>query len=276
MRNLRYYTIIIGLCTIGLVGCTSTPTHETSNNSAEYNSCLQAGPQAPRDIDQLQGTNPVLFSTAPDYTQMNLCNIHFHENTEHRARAYPIPAKAKPGIGGYQCTMSKTLTAAELSLPERVACDDIQPGDTIEVHWVHSSCTVTPGPTLGACLSKSCANPNLRVESQAFTLVNDPNAINFADLDTADGTINGYYQAKAIPNNTGKPVEFLGSTTGPKYNNHNSCSPYQVTWSVRPDCAKLDINSLHKWCEQNAFDEDHPHGSRLLVTDPALLSDIPK
>ena len=107
-----------------------------------------------------------------------------------------------------------------------------------------------------------------------FVLVNDPTAMNFADLDYAGAKINGYHQAKALPQKTGQPIEYLGSTTGPSYNNQNTCSPYQITWSVRPTCAKLDINSLHAWCENNVFDEDHAHSDRLLVKDPALLSAI--
>ena len=30
---------------------------------------------------------------------------------------------------------------------------NLEPGDTIEVHYVHSTAQVEPGPTLGACLS---------------------------------------------------------------------------------------------------------------------------
>ena len=80
-------------------------------------------------------------------------------------------------------------------------------------------------------------------------------------------------QAKALPTNVGKPVEFMGSTTGPKYT-EQQCSPMQVIWSVRPQCAKIDINSLGKWCKGNIFKEDHAHGVRKLVTNPALLSII--
>ncbi|MEM9441301.1 MAG: delta-class carbonic anhydrase, partial [Pseudomonadota bacterium] len=42
------------------------------------------GPQAPRDIDAVAGTNTRVFESAPAYTQMNLCNIHFHEGAEHK------------------------------------------------------------------------------------------------------------------------------------------------------------------------------------------------
>lgn len=64
-----------------------------------------------------------------------------------------------------------------------------------------------------------------------------------------------------------------GLTTGPKYT-ESTCSPLQVTWSVRPKCAKLDINSLGAWCENNEFKEDHAHGVRKLVTNTKLLSKI--
>ena len=116
-------------------------------------------------------------------------------------------------------------------------CKGLKPGDTVEVHWVHSSADVTPGKTLGACLSDKQINPDLRVETQVFTLVNDKNAMNFDDLDY-DGTVrNGYHQAQFIPDNTGAPVEFLGSTTGPSYT-EEKCSPIDVTWSVRPSMCK--------------------------------------
>jgi hypothetical protein len=76
-----------------------------------------------------------------------------------------------------------------------------------------------------------------------------------------------------IPDTTGAPVEFLGSTTGPSYT-EQACSPLQVSWSVRPHCAKLDINSIQTWCENNEFEEKEGHGVRELVTDKRLLSVI--
>ena len=85
--------------------------------------------------------------------------------------------------------------------------------------------------------------------------------------------VNGLHQPLSLPRSTGTPVEFLGSTTGPSYN-QSSCSPAQVTWSVRPQCEKVDINSLHKWAEGNVFKETKSHGVRELVTAPELLSPI--
>lgn len=239
-------------------------------------SCQGFGPQTPRDIDQLSGTNKRSFSLAPDYTKMNLCNIHFHTNAEHKARDFAIYAGRgdEKGVGGgYQCAISQSLSKAELKPISKSVCNGIEPGDTVEFHWVHSSCDVSPGPTLGACLSDSCANPDLRVETQVFTVVNDNNAMDFDDFRYAGANEGGLHQVKALPTSTGQAVEFAGSTTGPSYN-AQKCSPLQVSWSVRPYCAKLSIQSLAKWCENNDFDENRAHGVRELVTDPALLSEI--
>ena len=237
--------------------------------------CEGYGPQTPRDIDNKAGENRRGFSLAPSYKQMNLCNIHLHNNAEHKAKDFPIYAgEGEHGLGGgYQCLMSKSLTPAELKAPEKNACKDIKPGDTVEVHWVHTTCDVKPGEGLGACSSPTCSNPDLRVETQVFTVVNDRSALNFKNM-AYDGTmVKGFHQAKSLPTHTGKPIVFMGSTTGPKYT-AQQCSPLQVTWSVRPKCAKVDINSLSEWCEGNVFKENEAHGVRVLVTNPKLLAPI--
>ncbi len=240
--------------------------------------CTGFGPQTPRDIDSVKGENNRAFSLAPNYKQMNLCNIHLHKNAEHKAKDFSIFAgEGHEGFGtGYKSNMK--LSKAELAPTEKPACKsehgELQPGDTIEVHWVHSSADVKPGKTLGACLlPEKNSNPDLRVEAQVFVLVNDKSALNFNDQGYGGNIVNGFHQAKSIPNDTGKPVVFAGSTTGPKYSD-STCSPLQVTWSVRPKVAKLDINSLAKWCESNEFGEDHAHGVRKLVASPKLLSEI--
>ncbi|MGB0904346.1 MAG: delta-class carbonic anhydrase, partial [Mangrovicoccus sp.] len=128
---------------------------------------------------------------------------------------------------------------------------------------------------LGSCLSDKCANPQLRVESQVFLVVNDPNASNFMDYVYHGDMVRGRHQPKALPTGTGAPIVFAGSTTGTSYT-QEICSPMQVTWSVRPRCAKLHIGSLHEWglSATNVFEEDHSHGVRALVTSPLLLSHI--
>ena len=232
------------------------------------------GPQAPRDISSNVGVNSQFFPTAPAYTSMNLCNIHFHENAEHRGGEFTAYAGNGDGKGtGTGFKYTGTLTPAELTpLNVRIGVGkygDLAPGDTIEVHYVHSTAPIQPGPTLGACLSELVSDPLLRVETQVMVLVNDPSANDFRELAKIE-TINGLYQAPNIPSNSGTPVEYAGSTTGPSYNEKGS--PLQVTWNVRPQVIKVDIKSLGGWLAGNVFEEKDAHGVRNLVTNPDLLS----
>lgn len=234
------------------------------------------GPQSPRDIDARAGNNQRAFNAAPAFTEMNLCNIHFHKNAEHKGGEFTRYAGNGDGHGyqsGYK--YSGKLSNHELAPVQANVCPSkhgsLIPGDTIEVHYVHSTADITPGPTLGSCLNDAIKNPQLRVETQVYVLVNDKKALDFAKL-TRHGMKNGYYQALNIPANTGTPVQYDGSTTGPGYNEQGS--PFQVSWSVRPKVAKVDIESVAKWCKGNVFKEDHAHGVRNLVTNKDLLSAI--
>ncbi len=234
------------------------------------------GPQSPRDIDAVAGNNQRLFNAAPASTEMNLCNIHFHKNAEHKGGEFAQYVGNGDGKGfqsGYK--YSGELSASELKSAGSDICPSKQgslnSGDTIEVHYVHSTAQINPGPTLGACLSESIMNPQLRVETQVYVLVNDKNALDFGDLTKHEKT-NDLHQAMNIPSNTGTPVQYAGSTTGPGYNEKGS--PLQVSWSVRPNVAKVNIKSVGKWCEGNVFNEDHAHGVRNIVTNPDLISKI--
>ncbi|GAB4417133.1 MAG: hypothetical protein OHK0056_25900 [Bacteriovoracaceae bacterium] len=200
---------------------------------------------------------------------MNLCNIHFHKNAEHKGPDFSV-YKGKGDHGGYACNQSPERAKYSVKKFGKGACKGIEAGDTIEVHWVHSSCDIKPGPTLGACLNDTCKNPKLRVETQVFYVVNDRKAPSFLDY-TKLVKKNGFHQASRVPARDGA-VEFLGSKTGPKYN--NTCSPFRVSWSVTPDCKTVDIATVHEWCKQNDFKEDHAHGVRELVEDPNMLSPI--
>lgn len=234
------------------------------------------GPQSPRDIDAAAGSNGRAFSAAPAYTAMNLCNIHFHKNAEHKGGEFTLYAGNGDGHGflsGYK--YAGKLTAAEKAPAHGEVCPGkhgaLSAGDTIEVHYVHSTAQVTPGPTLGSCLNDAIKNPQLRVETQVYVLVNDKNALDFAAL-TKYGMKDGLYQAMNIPSNTGTAVQYTGSTTGPTYNEQGS--PFQVSWSVRPKVAKVNIDTVGNWCKGNDFKEDHAHGVRNLVINPDLLSAI--
>ena len=256
--------VILGALAIGLPG----------DPALAAEACRGFGPQAPRDITNPAGSNPLAFGMAPAPQDMNLCNIHFHVNAEHKGPGFAVFAGAGEQ-GGYRCNDTASLTPAELDDPTHGhgACHGVKPGDTIEVHWVYSSCEAAPGKGLDACSSERCANPQLRVEAQVFLVVNDPQAADFGAFTHGGHRVGGRPQPKTLPAGTGKPVTFLGSTTGTAYS-EAKCSPMQVTWSVRPACAKIDVASLNAWCAGNVFGEDHAHGVRSLVTAPELLAPI--
>ena len=234
------------------------------------------GPQSPRDITAKTGKNARSFAPAPAYQAMNLCNIHFHTNAEHKGGDFMKFAGNGDGHGGETgFVYSGKLSVAEKTKLADDVCSGahggLNAGDTVELHYVHSSAQVTPGPTLGACLNENLSNPQLRVEAQVFVLVNNDRAADFNKF-VEVGQRNGYQQALNIPTNTGTPVQYAGSTTGPSYNEKGS--PLQVSWSVHPKAIKVSAQSVGKWCEGNVFKEDHAHGVRNLVTDVKLLSKI--
>ncbi len=234
------------------------------------------GPQSPRDLDLVAGSNTVQFNIAPPHTAMNLCNIHFHKNAEHKGGEFTQYAGNGDGQGhqsGFK--YAGMLSNTEMTpLTHEVCPSDhggLQSGDTIEVHYVHSTAQVVPGPTLAACLHDAIKNPQLRVEAQVYVLTNDAKALDFKML-TAHALRNGFQQAVGIPSNTGQPIQYAGSTTGPTYNEQGS--PFQVTWNVRPQVAKVNISTVGEWCKGNVYKENHGHAVRNLVQNPKLLAAI--
>lgn len=234
------------------------------------------GPQSPRDLTALDGANPIDFADAPDFRIMNLCNIHFHEGAEHRGGEFMTYIGNGDGRGyGSGFKYDGTLSEAELAPVDyavgSTAHGTLEPGDTIEIHYVHSTADVTPGPTLKACLNESVANPQLRVEGFVYVLVNDDRAADLTMLNLVSQAT-GKWQAPNMPTDAGDAIAYDGSTTGPSYNEKGS--PFQVSWNVHTKVTKVSIASVAKWLADNAFDEDHAHGVRNLVDDPALLSKI--
>ena len=280
MRGIVFYGLALALLGAGCGGGQTPEAVISTDEGMEANAgadetiglCLDMGPQTPRDISSVFGLNTESFPLAPDVSEMNLCNLHTHTNAEHKGPGFNVFV-SDADDGGYACNDTAELSAADLA-PADGAYKGVKPGDTIEVHWVHTSCEAAPGEGLGACVPEDCADPLLRVEAQVFLVVNNSEALDFTEMNYAGAAGDGLHQAKMIPTSTGQPVLFRGSTTGPSYDQSN-CSPVRVTWNVRPQCARLDINSLHRWAEQgNVFNETKSHGVRQLVTAAELLSPI--
>ena len=80
------------------------------------------------------------------FSYLNLCDIHFHKFAEHRG----VNFSKRSGQGylrGYQC--NQPLESSQLQGYSQGVCGGIVPGNTIEVHWVYTSCPVKPGAWLG-------------------------------------------------------------------------------------------------------------------------------
>lgn len=233
------------------------------------------GPQSPRDIAAHEGANNRAFSTAPPVGEMTLCDIHFHENAEHKGGQFTTFAGNGDGHGfGTGFKYDGELSDAELAPVDMKVGESehghLSPGDTIEIHFVYSTAQATLGNSLGTCLSEAIGNPQLRVEAVVAVLVSEGGE-DFTQMAMIED-VGGLNQVPNLPGNLGTPVVYDGSTTGPGYNEKGS--PFQVTWSVRPDVAKLDIASVDTWLKDNPFEEDHAHGVRNLVTNVELLSPI--
>jgi hypothetical protein len=198
---------------------------------------------------------------------MNLCNIHFHNAAEHRGPGFATLAP-QGKTRGYVCSKA-AKPGPKSRVKFKKGCKDVKAGDTIEVHWVFTTCDVKPGPGLGSCVSKTCANPQLRVEASVFQVVDHAGALDFRKFDSGKKR-GSYHQPRRLPPRQ-KTTTYLGSTTGPSYSD-SKCSPYQVTWSVAHGCQLVDVNTVHAWCDANAFDEHKAHGVRVLVRKPSLLA----
>ena len=194
---------------------------------------------------------------------MNLCNIHFHRNAEHKSAAYSTYVEDGSN-SGWAC---QEPTAGRLVQKHVVynGFEGIAPGDTIEVDWVYTTCDivsegVTPmGGGLNACLTTVCSNPQLRVVAQVLLLQK-----------------NGEQKFADSPISHDDPtVVYTGSTTGTSYSNDN-CSPFQVTWDVKKTCDSLILTISANGAAQTSIKDHHAHGVRELVTSESLLSKIPR
>jgi hypothetical protein len=227
----------------------------------EENQCIGAGPQSPRDIDNGAGSNSVIFEGAPSIKSMNLCNIHFHRNAEHKSAAYSTFVEDGSN-SGWACQEPAPGRLSKKHV-EYNGCEGIAEGDTIEIHWVHTTCDINTqgvkplGGGLNACLTTMCPNPQLKVAAQVFVLQKN------GELKFAESPIS----------HNDPTVVYSGSTTGTSWNN-NHCSPLQVTWDVKKTCDTLDIDDFSKWCSNNKYKDNHAHGVRKLVTSEALLGKI--
>lgn len=273
-------TLLFGISLLGNAHAAGIIYHttdggQTTTSPDAWNNCgktaigeVTAGPQAPRDIDSLSGSNTTLFRTANEASKMNLCDIHYHWNAEHKSKAYStfvaIEDSEHSGWAIVEPASTDPVYRAKHDIAHlldgNVHDIGVIVGDTIEVHFVHTSCNVEyeqldPNNGLGNCSTSVCANPQLRVIAQVFKVVDHD-----ADITDLDHPMK----------HDDKRIVYTGSTTGSKHNNDH-CSTLQVTWDVKKSYATIDAHGLAEWSHKR---QQHAHGVRELVTRTELLSKI--
>lgn len=248
-------------------GLTVTSPHDWNKCGMTATGEITAGPQAPRDIDSAWGNNTTQFRTAYKTEKMNLCDIHYHWNAEHKSAEYSVKVDTDNDHSGWavvEPASTDPVYRAKHDIAHLLDGDahdiGVIVGDTIEVHFVHTSCNVKyeelePANGLGNCATDVCANPQLRVVAQVFKVVD-----HHADVSDLE---------HPMKHDDGRVV-YTGSTTGSKYNNDH-CSPFQVTWDVKKTYATIDAHGLAEWSHKR---EQHAHAVRELVTRSELLSPI--
>jgi hypothetical protein len=111
MMKIKAFILLTGA--LPLVSCADVEQHHSAGHElvsdqviaeqrhqlAEHTDDKGFGPQAPRDIDSIMGNNGREFNPAPPYTSMNLCNIHFHKNAEHKGGEFTKYAGNGDGHG---------------------------------------------------------------------------------------------------------------------------------------------------------------------------------
>ncbi len=264
----------------GALICLSLPPAAHANEPPKPDTAvcsIKVNPQAPRDISDIvpgKNSNPVNLAPSPD--TMSLCNIHFHRSAEHRSTGFKEASKDGDNTG-FVCSIKDATQPAKPAKDEHghVSCQSLPAGDTIEVHWVFTSCPPPEKPYVAGlanctrCKTDKVA-PVLRVEAKVFSLSSNQGE-DFADYNLAPKGA----QPKKLPDGA-NAVTYLGSTTGPAYDANKACSPLTATWNVRPTCSPLKIGTLKAWCNDNAYGEKLAHGVRPLVSEPDLLAPIKK
>ena len=82
------YAIFLSALIVPAANAGSGETVKPSTNRSGI--CEGYGPQTPRDISKKSGINRRVFTLAPPYKKMNLCNIHTHTNAEHKGPGFSI------------------------------------------------------------------------------------------------------------------------------------------------------------------------------------------
>jgi Delta carbonic anhydrase len=227
------------------------------------------------------------------FFEAGLCpvNVHWHRGAEHySAGEYdesgtgPVRELDEGGHGsyataeprlGFECLFYDEADPKFTTPYDWKFCEDMQVGETYEVHWPHSTAGAcgtphqyqTPFADGVFCKSNAIAlDPlflSVGVQAQVFVIVND-DSYYYPDL----------MRGMIVEGEMGAEVtKYTGSTTGSSVNNV-TCSQYTpITWQVDRKCHMISASSFDKLCSDMLSQSDdmsgdvEPHGARELVPD---------
>ncbi len=267
---------------------------------------VQAGPQAGANVTDGYTGNLVtdVIPIMTPFYQAGLCpvNAHWHLGAEHySAGEYDCEDECGPtkideghrrlagpdGLGeerlGFQCNLYDAEDEMFTRPYEWRYCgEEMQVGQTYEVHWPHSAAGACGTPdqyqypffdgvfcnldnaSFSALRPQNIASA-VGVQAQVFVIVNDEDYY-YPDL----------FRGMVVDQELSMGVDvarYVGSTTGTSVDN-TICSAYTpITWHVDRKCHLISASSFDKMCadmleQRDDLSEDtHPHGSRELVAD---------
>lgn len=265
--------------------------------------CTDAGPQAPKDLTTAT-LNTAAHGTrnpqAPIFThdQMNhmtVVNVHFHLGAEHKSDNYndeqftedydasnPVGGPygvtdhpARPGFYGSGYSPSGRKDRDAVPAP----CKGMKVGDTIEVHWVHSSAGVRQPDDgdyqlledgLGSAVNgRALRNPQVHVEAVVYQILPDGDAgITFTPV--------GSLRETHWPDepSADEYIRYVGSSTGMSYTGNEegptqTCSPYLINWGVDLRLHKVSSTTMQEFCSlllaEGLVKDVLVHGSRRIL-----------
>ena len=242
----------------------------------EFVACRDAREQAPIDVSATAAMGAMASETwkramVNDVRGMVLVNVHFHVPAEHRSEGEYSTREVSET--GFSCDEDATpRTDGEASSDAFAHCENVALGDTVELHWVYST-----GGERGAEISDGLGsafatqrNPLIVVRAQVFRVTNGGDG---AYDDDAKSLLSGW-NASIVTD----ALQYIGSTTGSKYDSIDKCSPYAVTWHVDRKCHDISARKIDEMCGEmkrtySMTEDIRAHESRELVPSRLMTSE---
>ena len=151
---------------------------------------------------------------APEASEMNLCNIHTHTNAEHKGPGFGVFVSAAAD-GGFACNETPNLTDAELAPASGAYQGRAAPATRSRCIGFTRPATPPRAKGLAPASRRVAAIRSCAWRPRSFSPSTTRTPSTSPTMAYGGNVVEGRHQAKSLPSNTGDPVLFRGSTTGP-------------------------------------------------------------